>query len=179
MQTIEQIENTVREILLAGGLPEREVKPEARVDDLGDLISVDVVVSDAADVRSAREALEQSLHSPEVYLSVRSVWRILEIGAAQIAYGENGSPRAAILVPVTMESGSTRCLVTVSITKLAEMSFERILGQSPDPRTIAGLVIEAKVKLGGSSAWNPETQSWLEVTSSDVADLSRTLRKLA
>lgn len=179
MQTIEQVENTVREILLGGGLPDRVLMSKTRVDDLGDLISVDVVLADAADVHGAREALEQSLHSPDVYISVRSVWRILEIGATQIAYGENGSPRAAILVPVTMESGSTKCLVTVSITKLAEMSFERILGQSPDPQTIARLVIEAKLKLGGSSAWNPETESWLEVTSANVADLSRSLRKPA
>ena len=177
MPTIQQIENTVSEVLSAGGFADASAMK--RVDEFGGDISVEVVMNDAARAEEARAALEQRFAGLGFFLNVRGVWQIEHVGEPQIAYGPNGSPRAAVMVPFMMRSGETRRDVTVAITKLAEMELERILGETPDLQQVAQLVVENKLRLGGSSSWDPAKDAWLEVTSANAAGLTRGLRRIA
>lgn len=179
MQTVQQVENTVSEVLRASAFADSVVQPRTRVEEFGGHISVEVVLADATQADAAKAAIEKSLGQPDIFLTVRGIWKIEEVSQPEIAYGTNGSPRAAVLVPVIMRSGDMRHVVTVSVTKLAEMELQRILGYPPDLRQIARLVVENKLKLGGGSFWDPTADEWLEVASGNVADLSRSLRRTA
>jgi hypothetical protein len=179
MQTVNQIENVVQEVL--GGEPfvSPASLPRVQVNDFGGHLSVEVVLTDASRADEARLAIERKLDNAQIFVTVRGVWQIRDIGSPQVLYGQNGSPRAAVLVPVSLQSGKTTQQIMVSITKLAEMELQRIIGTPPNLKEIARIVVENKLKLGGSSSWNPTRDEWLEVASGNAADLSRSLRKSA
>jgi len=172
------LESEISEAFRAAGLSSILQSP-IRVENFGGHASAEVIISDAADLEAAKKIVSDVVKDSDVYVTVRSVWRIERVDAPQVAYGPNGSPRAAVLVPVVVRSGEIEALVTVAITKLAEMGFEQILGTKPDLRRIATLVIEGALKLGGTSFWNPPDKDYFEVASDAVADLSRNLRKIA
>ena len=175
---MKELESKINKALRDAGLFEFVEYP-VQVENFGGHWSVEVVFSDAVHLRAAQQVISTVVENSDVYVIVRGLWRMERVEAPQVAYGPNGSARAAILVPVVVRSGGTEACVTVAITKLAEMGFEQILGAKPDPQQIAKLVIEGALKLGGASSWNPQEKDYFEVTSNAVADLTRSLRKIA
>jgi len=147
-------------------------------------IFVEIVLQDNGRLDEIGERIRQALRveaaDAPFTLIVRKKWRIADIGDPSPAYGPDGGLRAAVLVPVTLVSGADSVLVTVSITKLAEMEFERILGTGAGlMKRVATAVVRSSLQRGGRSYWNPIEESYLEVASSGVANISRLLKQAA
>ena len=177
--TASELDVAVRQTLRAAAIPGEAVQIPHGVAEFGGVPFVEVILTDASYQPLAEAALGERFKSEDVSVSVRSVWRIEEIGEPQIAYGPNGSPRAAVLISVKLKSGATESEVTVAVTKLAEMEFERILGGKLNLKEVAKIVISNALKLGGTSSWDPRKRDYFEVASNSVADLSRGLRRTA
>lgn len=152
--------------------------------DLGGELFVEVVLSDGAKVDEvsgvAKKVLKDANCDERNYsLVVRPKWEIEKIGDMVPAYGPSGGLRAATLIPVTIRSGNTLTTATVSVTKLAEMNLDQILGRKADLREVARIVIDGALSRTGSSAWDPTVEDYLEVASGAAANLSRMLRRTA
>ena len=141
--------------------------------------SPEIVLSDRAKVDEATNVMRDLLRGTEYSLVVRSKWFIEKIGDLAPAYGQSGGLKAAVLIPLTLSSGSDRALVTVAVTKLAEMEFNSILGQTVDLKRVAQVVVESALRRGGRGFWDPATEDYLEVASGSVANISRLLKRTA
>ena len=147
-------------------------------------IFAEIVLSDRAKLGEAGDLMRQILahfraDGKEYTLVLRSKWIIERVGDLSPAYGVDGGLRAAVLIPVTLLSGSEHTTVTVAVTKLAEMEFERILGRRIDLRQVAKLVVLSALRRGGRSSWDPIAENYLEVASGAVANISRLLKQTA
>ena len=181
---VERVQHEMKDQFARAGLLPFLVEDLSQVLDVGNEFFVEVVLSDRAKLGEASDLIRQflsgsALGGKSYTLVVRSKWLIEKIGDPVPAYGQDGGLRAAVLVPVTLQSGSERTLVTVAVTKLAEMEFDRILGRKIDPRQVAKPVVESALRRGGRSFWDPTSENYLEVASGAVANISRLLKQTA
>jgi hypothetical protein len=176
---VEQLQSEMKERLANAGLLPFIVEDSSEIYDLGGELFAELVVSDKAKLEEASDLVRQLLEGKSYTLIARSKWLIEQVGHPIPAYGEDGGLRAAVLIPVVLQSGNERTSVTVAVTKLAEMEFERILGRKIDLREVAKLVVESALRRGGRSFWDPTTENYLEVASGAVANISRLLKQTA
>jgi len=160
------------------------VEDSSRLLDIDGKIFAEIVLSDRGKLGEAGDLVNRVLADTEACkkgftLVVRSKWVIEYLGDLTPACSSDGGLRAAVLIPVTLRSGSERSVVTVAVTKLAEIEFERILGRTIDLRQVARLVVEGALRRGGQSFWDPTTENYLEVSSSAVPNISRLLKQTA
>jgi hypothetical protein len=182
MMNAEQLEQQIANALDRGGYARFVVREATQVLDLAGEFFVEIVLTDASvepTVQALLEPIVEASGRDNSSLIVRSKWTIQEIGKPIPAYGQDGGLRAAVLVPVTLESGQKKASVTVSITKLAEWELDRILGRKTDLGEVAGVVVGQALRLGGQSSWNPLAEDYLEVGSSSAANISRLLKRTA
>lgn len=154
---------------------------QTRIVDTSAEIVAEVVLSDGSRANEVTSFVSDVLKSSgrPFTLVVRRKWKIAGIGEVMPAYGPSGGLRAASLVPVTVVAGSEASQVTVSVTKLAEMEFERILGTKPNLKDIARAVVQSSLQRGGASYWDPLEENYLEVASSGVPNIIRLLKQAA
>lgn len=175
---VKQLEAKIIERLSEAGLLSILDRDSIQVLDIDGEVWAEVVVSDANKTADVEKLLRPLLRASDS-LTIRSRWRIAEIGDPAPAYGPDGGLRAAVLVPVRLTSGAKQETVTVAITKLAEWELERILGSKVPFKRVAEVIVESSLQRGGQSAWDPIAQSYLEVASGGVANISRLLRQAA
>lgn len=180
----EQIQQEMKDQFARAGLLPFFLEDASHIVDLDGELFAEVVLSDGAKLGRAgdlmREILGGSRKSDEAYtLVLRSKWLIESVGDLAPAYGPNGSPRAAVLIPISLRSGALQAPVIVAVTKLAEIEFDRIAGRRTDLKQVAKLVVESALRRGGRSFWDPTTESYLEVASGAVANISRLLKQSA
>jgi hypothetical protein len=176
---VEQLQSEMKERLAHAGLLPFIVEDSSEIYDLGGELFAELVVSDRARLEEASELVRQLLEGKSYTLVARLKWSIEQVGHPTPAYGQDGGLRAAVLIPIVLQSGSERTSATVAVTKLAEMEFERILGRKIDLREVAKLVIESALRRGGRSFWDPTVDNYLEVASGAVANISRLLKQSA
>ncbi len=181
---IDQVQREMREQFERAGLLPFFHDELSQILDLDGEIFAEIVLSDRAKLDEAGNLIRQILarsktDGKEYTLILRSKWVIERLGDLTPAYGADGGLRAAVLIPVTLLSGSERTRVTVAVTKLAEMEFERILGRRIDLRQVAKFVVESALRRGGRSSWDPITENYLEVASGAVPNISRLLKQTA
>jgi len=180
----EEIQSEILKRMQAAGLVPFVVRKSPYVQDLGDELFVEIVLSDKTRLDEvsdlARQVLNAAGRDERSYsLVVRPRWEIQDIGEVAPAYGTIGGLRAATLIPVTMRSGNTTQQVTVSVTKLAEAELDYILGRKTDLKEVAQIVVDGALRRGGSSYWDPVTEDYLEVASGSAANISRLLKRTA
>ncbi len=180
----EEIQREMLRRLESAGLLPFMVRKSPHVQDLGDELFVEIVLSDRSRLDEVSELMRQVLRAAgrneeDYSLVVRPKWEIEEIGDLVPAYGPSGGLRAATLVPVTIRSGNSRQPVTVSVTKLAEAELDYILGRKTDLKEVAKIVVDGALRRAGSSAWDPIVEDYLEVASGEAANISRLLKKTA
>ena len=93
-------------------------------------------------VDKAERLMKDILEGEDNSLVVRPKWTIADIGDAIPAAAPDRGLRAAILIPVTLESGSERTTVTVAVTKRAEWECESSLGRNPDLKLVARVMVK-------------------------------------
>ncbi|MHB1700320.1 MAG: hypothetical protein ACYCSN_09305 [Acidobacteriaceae bacterium] len=180
----EEVQQAMLERFKEAGLLPLVVRESSQVMDLGGEIFAEVVLTDRTRLDEASNLMRLVLKSAgrdekNSSLVVRSKWSIADIGDPTPAYGQNGQVRAAVLIPVTLRSGDEDASVTVAVTTLAEMEFNRILGRKADLGQVARIVVESALRRSGSSFWDPITENYLEVASGAAANLSRMLKRTA
>lgn len=181
---IEQVQHEMKEQFERAGLLPYLVENSSQVLDIDGKIFAEIVLSDRGKLGEAGDLVKRLLADTQFCkngftLILRSKWVIERLGDLTPAYGSDGGLRAAVLIPVSLQSGSERAIVTVAVTKLAEIEFERILGRTIDLRQVAKLVIEGALRRGGQSFWDPTIENYLEVSSSAVPNISRLLKQTA
>lgn len=181
---IEQIQREMRDEFARAGLLPFLVEDSSQILDLGDELFAEIVLSDGVKLDEASELINEILkragQGRKTYtLVVRSKWVISQIGNLAPAYGQDGGLRAAVLIPVILKAGTAQALVTVAVTKLAEMELNRILGRQADLKQVAEVVVESALRRGGRSFWDPTTENYLEVASGATANISRMLKQTA
>ncbi|WP_433965805.1 hypothetical protein [Tunturiibacter gelidiferens] len=184
MMSVEQVQLEMKDQFARAGLLPFLIEESSQVLDLGDEFFAEVVLSDRAKLGEANDLMREILSSSALggksyTLVVRSKWLVESVGDPAPAYGQDGGLRAAVLIPIILQSGSERTPVTVAVTKLAEMEFDRILGRKTDLKQVAKLVIDSALRRGGRSFWDPTTENYLEVASGAVANISRLLKQTA
>lgn len=178
----EDLHRTISNAIDSAGLSGSIMHDHVQVLNLAGQIFVEVVVVDATKEREVREIVSDSLRKANVEdssLIVRSQWIISSIGNPSPAYGPDGGIRAAVLIPVTLTSGGEELLVTVAVTKLAEMELNRISGSAVSMRDVADFVVSNALRRGGQSYWNPRLDGYLEVGASVAPQISRFMKKSA
>jgi hypothetical protein len=182
--TAEEILSEMVKRFEEAGLAAFVVRESTRVRELGDELLVEVVLSDPSRIDEVSELTRRILMDARrdernYSLVVRAKWEIEEIGALVPARGESGGLRAATLIPITLRSGDAVTSVTVSVTKMAEMELDYILGRKTDLKEVAKIVVDGALRRGGSSAWFPKEEDYLEVASGAAANISRLLKRTA
>jgi hypothetical protein len=176
---IEQVQREMKEQFARTGLLPFLVEDSSDIYDLGGELFAEIVVSDRAKLDEAADLVRQLLSGRNFTLVARAKWTIAGIGEPTPAYGQNGQVRAAVLIPVILQSGKEEAPVTVAVTTLAAMEFDRILGRKADLKQVAKLVVEGALRRGGRSFWDPTTENYLEVASGAVPNISRLLKQTA
>lgn len=179
MIDVERMQREMKDEFDRAGLLPFLVEGSSEIYDLGGELYVDVVMSDRSKIDEADRLVRGLLNGKSYSLVVRSKWVIEEVGELVPARGKDGGLRAAVLIRVTLRSGSEKTSVTVSVTKMAEWEFDSILGGKTDLKRVATVVIENALRRGGSSFWDPITEDYLEVASGAAANISRLLKQPA
>ncbi len=175
----QQVQREMKEQFARAGLLPFLVEDSSEIYDLGGELFVEIVLSDRAKLEEATDLMRRLLNGKVYTLVIRSKWLLEKVGDPVPAYGQDGGLRAATLIPVTLQSGCERVSVTVAVTTLAAMEFDRILGRKVDLRQVAKIVIEGALRRGGRSFWDPTVENYLEVASGAVANISRLLKQTA
>lgn len=177
---VQQVEREMKEQFERAGLLPYLVEDASEIYDLDGELFVDVVLSDRAHIDQAGAVMNNLLSGSVFSLVVRSMWLIDQVSDPVPAYAQDGGLRAASLISITLRSGTEETVVTVAVTKLAEMEFGRILGaRLVDLKRVAKLVVESALRRGGRSYWDPTVDDYLEVASGAVANISQMLRQTA
>ena len=123
--------------------------------------------------------MKDILEGEDNSLVVRPKWSIADIGDAIPAAAPDRGLRAAILIPVTLESGWELTTVTVAVTKRAEWECESSLGRNPDLKLVARVMVKNSCTPGGRSFWSPKQDNYLEVAAGSVPNISPLLKRTA
>ncbi len=170
------------EALESNGFLPYVIRDRFQIIDLVGNLFIEIVVSDGAKEEAVRDLIASTLVSIgpiDASVIVRSLWSIASIGRPLPAYAPDGGLRAAVLVPVRLRAGQTELDVVVSITKLAEMELDRILGRKAPMEEVAEITVRNALRRGGQSYWNPREAPYFEVNASTAPQLSRLLKKSA
>jgi len=178
MMGASQLEQQIIERLAQAGILSTLDRDASQVLNLGNEVWAEIVLTDASKTAEAEALIRPLLPKPDS-LVIRSRWKISEIGEPVAARAPDGGLRAAVLVPIRLNSGAESTTVTVSITKAAEWELEQILGGKVPFKELAKVFVESSLQRGGESAWNPAAQSYLEIASGGVGNISRLLRQAA
>ena len=173
---IQTLERKVRERFQDAGLSPFLIEDASELVDLGGELHAEILLSDPSKLNEASDLMKAILQGENYSLVVRPKWTIELIGDLAPAYAANGGLRAAVLIPVTLRSGTERLVVTVAITKAAEWEFETALGHKADLQQVARVMVESALRRGGRSFWDPTQEDYLEVAAGSVANISRLLK---
>jgi hypothetical protein len=176
---IYKTEREIKERFEDAGLAPYFIENSSEIVDLDGEVFAEIVLSDRSRLDEATSLMREILRGQKYSLVVRSKWSIEHIGELAPAYAPSGGLRAAVLIPVALRSGNESITVTVAVTKLAEWEFDSILGGKADLKQVARVVVESALRRGGRSFWDPTTESYLEVASDSVANISRLLKQTA
>ena len=180
MTRVDQLRERVEITLAGAGLKSYVVDESLRVDDWGGECWVRLVLNDASAVQRTEEVLRGVFGPEGVSLTVNALWSVDgEIGKPIAAIGTSGGIRAAALLDVPLRSGSSRVNVIVSVSKLAEINLEYMLGYKPALKRVAKAARDSRLSDPDVSAWNPIKENYLEVNAASANDLVRQLKQAA
>jgi hypothetical protein len=159
------VESKFEERMRQAGLAPFFSASESQFLDLGGDFFVEIVAKDSTKLSEFnRIADEIKADNPSVKTVVRAHWEVDNIGDPMQAYNmQTGTPRMAVLYPVTLKSGSGAQQIWVEVTTLASMVLkDRGFGSEATRRIIRDFVGE-RLKIGGSSYWDPIKFQQLEI----------------
>ena len=178
------VEASLKEALQGGDILSLVDLSQSQVVDLGSEAFVEVVLKDASKEDQVRAILNDWANKAEsdqsrVEWHVRSVWKVIGIGAVQQAYGTNGWPVAATSISVTLTSGSREAVVQVLVTTLATSTLRRVMGQEPPLQDLVLAYVESLLRRSGKQAWNPILRGTLEISEASALSIYQLLAKSA
>ena len=152
---------------------------ESQFLDLGGDFFVEIVAKDSTKLSAFSRIVDEiKAGDPNLKTIVRARWEVGNIGDPVQPYNmQTGTPKTAVLYPVTLRSGEGAQQIWVEITTLASMVFEdRGFGEDAVRRIIRDFVAE-RLKIGGSSYWDPMRFSQLEING-DTAEYIASKRSI-
>jgi hypothetical protein len=178
------IEASLREALGREGLLNFVDFGQSQFLDLGSEFFLEVVLKDGSKEERVNAILKDLSEKADpngsrVEWLVRSVWKVKEIGDVQQAYGTNGWPVAATVLPVTLTSGSKEAVVQVLVTTLATSTLRRVMGKEPPLQNLVSAYVESLLRRGGKQAWNPALRGTLEISEASALSIYQLFAKSA
>jgi hypothetical protein len=170
-----KFEERVRQAGLAAFFSVRE----SQFLDLGGDFFVEIVAKDSTKLSDFGGIVDEiKAGDPNIKTIVRAHWEVENIGDPVQAYNmQTGTPRTAVLYPVTLRSGEGTQQIWVEVTTLASMVLrDRGFGSDAVRRIIRDFVTE-RLKIGGSSYWDPMRFSQLEING-DTAEYISSKRSI-
>jgi len=146
----------------AGLMPFFSAK-ESHFLDLGGDLFVEIVARDSTKLPEfGRIAEEVKAENPGVNALVRAHWEIVGVGQPFQAYDipGTGAPRMAKQYPVDLKSGQGAQQIWVEVTELASEVFKE---RGLDVNSIVLEFVAEQLSKGGTSSWDPERYSKLEI----------------
>jgi hypothetical protein len=139
--------------------------------DLGGDLFAEIVASDGTKLPEFRRIAEEvKAENPSVNAVVRAHWEVERIGDPVQAYDmQTGAPRTAALYPVILKSGGGEKQIWVEVTTLASMVLKDHGFDSDATRRVIRDFVGQRLKVGGSSYWDPIRFPQLEI-SGDTAE---------